>query len=219
MITNKYESPPNYQNLKQLRLRQIQEDYFPPPRNKCCQLFSSPVKYTHTTDYASRSTDDFSPREVLQVKNSIGINIIQIVFAVFGFFFPVIPKPDGTIELGAWLFMLTGLVLIVHSIIKIRDKRSYLTIHGNGMYFYKSSLFIPWEHTIATHVFEDTSGDDNTYKLVTDYVDGVTGECRTELFTISGYDKSAGEIALAISWYQHKYPALSENTILTIKSA
>jgi hypothetical protein len=218
MITNKYESPPNYQPLKQQRLRQIQEDYFPPPQKINCLFYSPPPHYTPTALYQPNYDDTFDPQTVFQVKKSTEVFIALIPILIFGCFFTVVPNYNGSLDDGAYLIMAGGLVGILYSVAQICDRKAYLIIHQNGLYFYKSSLYIPWEHVIATHFYKDDSSESNIYKLVTDYVDAITDTCQTERFLLTDYDKSLGEIALAITWYQQQFMKSQKITNLLIQT-
>lgn len=218
MITNKYESPPNYQPLKQQRLRQIQEDYFPPPQKHNYLFSSSPPRYIPTALYQPDYDDTFDPQTVFQVKNSTKVFIALIPILIFGCFFTVVPKDNGSLDDADYLMMAGGLVGILYSVAQLCDRTAYLIIHHNGLYFYKNSLYIPWEHIIAIHFYIDDSGDSNIYKLVTDYIDAITDTCQTERFLLTDYDKSPGEIALAINYYQQQYAVLQKITNLPIQT-
>lgn len=218
MITNKYESPPNYQAIKAQRLRQIQEDYFPPPRKHKYLFSSSPPRYISTALYQPDYDDTFNPQTVFQVKKSTEVFIALIPILIFGCFFTVVPNYNGSLDDRDYLMMAGGLVGILYSVAQICDKKAYLIIHQNGLYFYKNSLYIPWEHVIATHFYNDDSDESNIYKLVTDYVDAISGTCQTERFLLTDYDKSLGEIALAITWYQQRFIESQKITNLPIQT-
>jgi hypothetical protein len=201
MITNKYESPPNYQSLKERRLRQIQEDYFPPPPKSFFKgIFYQGSPYTHTSNYAPDPGDDFSPDELFEVKNAVKENFYQIIFAVLIFLFFFIPADNGISPL--YFSIPCSAALIIHAVVKMKDRRPRLMIDADGLHFYKRDLFISWGNIIATHIFLDRSEDSPVSKLVTDYIDELTGQCQTHQFEINGYDKKAGAIAVAITWYQ-----------------
>jgi hypothetical protein len=205
MITNKYEAPPNYQPLRQQRLQQIQEDYFPPPQKNNYLFSSSPPRYIPTALYQPDYDDTFDPQSNFEVRISVKLYTAIIALMIVAFFFIPVPKLDGSFDWMAVVFMLGCLLGAGYSAIKILDRKTYLTIDENGLHFYKNRLYIPWEHIVATHFYTDDDGESSIYKLVIDYIDAITGTCKTELFSLTDYDKSQGEIALAITWYQKQY--------------
>jgi hypothetical protein len=205
MITNKYESPPNYQPLKQQRLRQIQEDYFPPPKKNNSLFSSSPPQYLSTTLYVPDYDDQFDLQSnfVVCISQRLYTAIIFILIAAF-FFFPV-PKTDGSFNWMALAFMIGCFIGVVYCTFKLFDRSIYLSMDEKGLHFHNHDLFIPWGHVIATHFYIDDSDDNDIYQLVTDYVDAASGTCKTEVFNLKEYDKSPGEIALAIQYYQQNH--------------
>ncbi len=218
MITNKYESPPNYQPLKQQRLRQIQEDYFPPPQKHNYLFSSSPPRYIPTALYQPDYDDTFDPQSDFEVCISQNLYTATIALLIAAFFFIPVPKADGSFDWMALVIMIVCLLGIVYSAIKLLDRKAYLTVDKKGLHFYNNDLFIPWDNIITTHFYIDDSGESNTYKLVTDYIDAITGTCQTERFLLTDYDKSPGEIALAINYYQQQYAVLQKITNLPIQT-
>jgi hypothetical protein len=202
MITTKYESPPDYQKLKQQRLREIQETYFPPPKKSCFLFRSPPARYIPTDLYQPDYDDEFTPSPIFEVKNSVKLHTFIIALLIFGCFFTVIPNADGSLDTGYYVLMGLGLIGIVYSVIKICDKTAYLTIDPQGLYFYNSGLLIRWEHVIALYFFIEEYDDDATQKLIVDYIDTTTDTCNKIAFPIKDYDKNLGQIALALQYYQ-----------------
>jgi hypothetical protein len=202
MITNKYESPPNYQKLKQQRLRQIQEDYFPPPKKSNCFFPSAPPRYVPTVLYQPDHDNQFDPQSHFEVCISQRLYTATIFILIAAFFFVPIPKTVGSFNWMSLFFRLGCLLGVGYGILKILDRKARLTINENGLLFDKNDLFIPWEHIIATHLYIDDDREEERYKLVTDYVDVGNDTWSTEIFELKDYDKSAGEIALAINHYQ-----------------
>jgi hypothetical protein len=202
MITNKYESPPNYQSLKEQRLRQIQEDYFPPPQKSSFDKFfkRQPV-YTNTADYTHAFETENLFHGDFEVRNSITANITGLVLSVLFMLIPVLATIVGD-NPGYFFFTfsLTGLWPALYCVKNIADKKPRLILTDKGMYFMKNNISITWEQVIATHILKEESGDDTTCKLITDYIDEQHSECKTAHFVIENYDKDDTAIAAAIEY-------------------
>jgi len=201
MITNQYESPPHYATLKQQRLKQIQEDYFPPPDNTK-YFFSHPkTEYIPTDFYPPDYDDDFSPHTIFEVRHSIVSNALMVTFVIVGFLLVAILNNKDASREVTYMNLLMSLGFILYGLVKIADRKPKLVVDRNGLYFYKNNLYVAWEYVIATHIRKETNGDDTTYQLITDYIDAATDECKTHAFVLQGYDKTPGEIAMAITYY------------------
>jgi hypothetical protein len=203
MITNKYESPPNnYQSLKEQRLRQIQEDYFPPPyKSSLDKFFKRQPVYTNTADYThSFETENLFHRD-FEVRNSVAANITGLVLSVLFMLIPVLATIVGDNPgYFFFIFSLIGLWPAIYCVKNILNKKPRLTLTEKGMYFMKNNISITWEQVIAAHILKEDSGDDTTYKLVTDYIDEQHGDCKVESFVIVNYDKDDTAIAAAIEY-------------------
>jgi hypothetical protein len=199
MITNKYESPPGYQHLKQQRLRQIQEDYFPPPPKSCFKrLLSNPPVYTNTAEYILSFESRQQLYENFQLKHSVTYNrtslIFLLVFLSYAICISLHSKETGFSILLLLFVMLPPLKNCIRS---IADKTPQLTITKCEIRFEKKALFIPWQFVIATHILEER-GEDTRYSLVVDYYDTVEGYSKTEKLLICGYDHDCKAIAVAV---------------------
>jgi hypothetical protein len=205
MITNKYESPPNYQNLKQLRLRQIQEDYFPPPlKSSFDKFFKQQPVYTNTADYIHSFEAENLFHENFEVKNSVLTNIAGLCFSLIFSFFLLTSEPSKkNPDYFSWVFTLILLPIAIMCLIRLSDRQAKLTITNNGLNFAKNKISIRWEQVIATHILQDETGDDTRYQLITDYIDEDYGCCKVENFLISGHDKGYEAIAAAIEYIKN----------------
>lgn len=125
----------------------------------------------------------------------------MVTFVIVGFLLvATLNNKDASREI-TYMNLLMSLGFILYGLVKIADRKPKLVVDRNGLYFYKNNLYVAWEYVIATHIRKETNGDDTTYQLITDYIDAATDECKTHAFVLQGYDKTPGEIAMAITYY------------------
>jgi hypothetical protein len=208
----------DYETRKQQRLRQIQEDYFPPPPKGFWNqlVYNAESPYTHTDNYAPNANDCFYPDTFFEVRRSVKEAITQIIFAIVA----AIPLTFiGEFNPLSLIFTLPLVIgLTIHAVIKILDKKAYLTIDERGLFFYKGHIFIDWRLVIATHIYADRSGDSISYFLVVDYIDNKDGLAKTHRFTLDAWNQTKGNIVLALKFYKQRNMELQKITNLPIQT-
>jgi hypothetical protein len=216
MTTNKTESPLHYQALKQKRLQQIQQDYFPPPpKSSFEQLFSNNTTYTSVAHYPLETDQIFSPHEQFTVRKSSKTYAFLFYLFFFMTLFTAIPTGHALQRRSAWIYLLFMVGCTVYAAIKLLDKRPHLAINAKGIQFNRKGFAIGWPYLIAAHIYEKDTDEDTDYQLVVDYYDAVRGQLAIERFTLGNFNKSPGQIAAAIHWFGQRYAMSAESANLT----
>lgn len=198
MITNKYESPPNYQQRKQQRLRQIQEDYFPPPPDGFFRkFFRDRPLYIPCENYTNKYLPSPLP---LHINYSRKSNYITIVIAfVFGAWPYLLNQVNVNADNVFSSIVVTG-IIIGSALKQLLHRKPLMVISEQSFLFIKDNLEVAWEHIVAAHVLEEHDGDGTNYYIIIDYYDVYEDYFKVHRFAANNYDVNYEVIAATVAY-------------------